>query len=300
MTDVEWSSEPDPRKLLQFLRGATGPPDTRDDPQTSCVYLPLERYNPRTMRLYAVACCRALPINVFDERSTAILTAAERFADARTNSDRSGIRAARRSLNELGRESAVYRDGWHCGYSNPSVSLLAETCRRDVLRGLIPLTDRRLALWNRSPHPGGGARCYAELLRDIVGSPFRPVSVEPRWLTSSVLALARAMYESRDFAAMPILGDALEEAGCDSPEILAHCRGGPHTRGCWAVDLVFATEQHQARTGCLAPTLGASTPAARRGRGSRRRGWPRHGRRLYSVPAFSLSTRRCGGAPTTT
>jgi hypothetical protein len=84
---------------------------------------------------------------------------------------------------------------------------------------------------------------YADLLRDIVGNPFRPVSADPRWLTSSVIDLARAMYESRDFAAMPILADALEEAGCDSPDILAHCRrGGTHIRGCWAVDLALVNK----------------------------------------------------------
>jgi hypothetical protein len=48
------------------------------------------------------------------------------------------------------------------------------------------------------------------------------------------------MYESRDFAAMPILGDALQDAGCDWEEMLDHCRGGGgHVRGCWVVDLVL-------------------------------------------------------------
>jgi hypothetical protein len=48
------------------------------------------------------------------------------------------------------------------------------------------------------------------------------------------------MYDTRDFAAMPILADALEEAECDNLDILAHCRGpGPHVRGCWVVDLML-------------------------------------------------------------
>jgi hypothetical protein len=48
------------------------------------------------------------------------------------------------------------------------------------------------------------------------------------------------MYDSRDFAAMPILADALQDAGCDHADILAHCRGdGPHVRGCWVVDLAL-------------------------------------------------------------
>jgi hypothetical protein len=78
------------------------------------------------------------------------------------------------------------------------------------------------------------------LVRDIFGNPFRRVRVVPRWLTSPVSDLARTMYDTRDFGAMPILADALEEAGCDNPDVLAHCRGdGPHVRGCWVVDLIL-------------------------------------------------------------
>ena len=63
---------------------------------------------------------------------------------------------------------------------------------------------------------------------------------DPSWRTSTAVGLARTMYESHDFAAMPILADALEEAGCDSPDVLAHCRADtPHVRGCWVVDLVL-------------------------------------------------------------
>jgi hypothetical protein len=79
------------------------------------------------------------------------------------------------------------------------------------------------------------------LLRDVVGNPFRPVSFDPAWRTSTAVALAQQMYDSRDFAIMPILGDALEDAGCDNHDILAHCRNpqGTHVRGCWVVDLVL-------------------------------------------------------------
>jgi len=82
-----------------------------------------------------------------------------------------------------------------------------------------------------------------DLLRDIFGNPFRPVSFSLSWRTDTAVALARQMYESRDFGAMPILADALQEAGCDSDDILSHCRGpGPHVRGCWVVDLVLGKE----------------------------------------------------------
>jgi hypothetical protein len=51
------------------------------------------------------------------------------------------------------------------------------------------------------------------------------------------------MYESRDFGAMPILADALQDAGCASDDVLSHCRGpGPHVRGCWVVDLMLGKE----------------------------------------------------------
>jgi len=79
----------------------------------------------------------------------------------------------------------------------------------------------------------------SNLIRDFF-NPFRPVTADPSWLTSTVVALARQMYESRDFSAMPILADALQDAGCENDDVLKHCRGtGPHVRGCWVVDLVL-------------------------------------------------------------
>ena len=78
------------------------------------------------------------------------------------------------------------------------------------------------------------------ILRDIFGNPFRPVSFAPAWRTDTAVSLARQMYESRDFSAMPILADALQDAGCTDEEVLGHCRGpGPHVRGCWVVDLLL-------------------------------------------------------------
>jgi len=81
------------------------------------------------------------------------------------------------------------------------------------------------------------------MIREVFVNPFRPVALEPFWLTSTVTALAHQMYHSRDFSAMPILADALQDAGCDNADILDHCRGpGPHVRGCWVVDLVLGKE----------------------------------------------------------
>jgi hypothetical protein len=72
------------------------------------------------------------------------------------------------------------------------------------------------------------------------GNPFRPVAVDPSWLTPTAVALAGAISAERALDRMPVLADALEEAGCDHPDVLAHCRSdGPHVRGCWVVDMVL-------------------------------------------------------------
>jgi hypothetical protein len=79
------------------------------------------------------------------------------------------------------------------------------------------------------------------LLRCIFGNPFRPVAFDPAWRTESAVALARTAYDTRNFTLLPILADALEEAGCDHADLLTHCRDpqATHARGCWVVDLVL-------------------------------------------------------------
>jgi hypothetical protein len=79
-----------------------------------------------------------------------------------------------------------------------------------------------------------------DLYRDLFAHPTPLPKLAPRWRTSTVTALARHLYDSRDFSAMPILADALQDAGCEEAEILDHCRSDkPHARGCWVVDLVL-------------------------------------------------------------
>jgi hypothetical protein len=84
-------------------------------------------------------------------------------------------------------------------------------------------------------------RVHADLIRCIFGNPFREAAFDPAWRTSAAVALATQMYESRDFGSMAILADALEDAGCDSDDVIAHCRDpkGCHARGCWVVDRVL-------------------------------------------------------------
>jgi hypothetical protein len=81
------------------------------------------------------------------------------------------------------------------------------------------------------------------ILHDVVGNPFQPASLEPHWITENVVGLALAIYDERCFDRMPILADALMDAGCFDDEILNHCRSeGPHVRCCWVVDLLLGKE----------------------------------------------------------
>jgi hypothetical protein len=82
------------------------------------------------------------------------------------------------------------------------------------------------------------------VLREIFGNPFRPITFNPAWRTSDVMLLAQGIYGEKAFDRMPILADALQDAGCDSDDMLNHCRDAslPHVRGCWVLDLVLGKE----------------------------------------------------------
>jgi len=82
------------------------------------------------------------------------------------------------------------------------------------------------------------------LLHDIFGNPFSPVVLDSAWRTDTVLSLARHIDTSGEFSVMPILADALQDAGCDNDAILTHCRqeNPTHVHGCWVIDLVLSRE----------------------------------------------------------
>src|SRR5262249_11730093 len=92
--------------------------------------------------------------------------------------------------------------------------------------------------------PRSEAEAYlCDLFRCVFGNPFRRVAFDRSWRTSSAVGVARSAYDGRDFSAMPILADALEDAGYDDNEVLEHCRGaGPHVRGCWVIDMVLGNK----------------------------------------------------------
>ena len=81
------------------------------------------------------------------------------------------------------------------------------------------------------------AECPALL---IMTSRVEGYPLDQAWRTESVVGLATGIYADRAFDRLPVLADALEDAGCANADVLGHCRGpGPHARGCWVVDLLL-------------------------------------------------------------
>jgi hypothetical protein len=119
-----------------------------------------------------------------------------------------------------------------------STGPMAEACYPDLDDGLhaevLRLLRRARASWEHTFLCG--------LLRDLF-NPFRAATLDQVWLAPcdhTVRCLARAIYDQQAFERLPILADALEDAGCDNADLLSHLRGpGPHVRGCWALDLIL-------------------------------------------------------------
>jgi hypothetical protein len=174
----------------------------------------------RKLRLWAVACCRRV-WHLTHERDQRVVELAEQFADSLVAAAEVAreVKASEKVVlpgnNFLGRRYAWAAAG------------------RSIQRG-VPL------IASGPYHPAH----LRMLLRDVFGNPFRPVAFSPEWRTDTAVTLARQMYEAREFGVMPILADALQDAGCDSEEILSHCRDPKqvHVRGCWVVDLVLGKE----------------------------------------------------------
>jgi hypothetical protein len=200
--------------------------------------------SPRKLRLFAVACARRVLPREADFYMTHAINIAEQFADG--VGKKWHLAAARKALQSSHvvrskRWSPLYTDhirsvpAWHAARdqivqgANDCAGCSAWSTTRRIRYGTVTMTI-----------PEKELKAQANLLRDIFGNPFRPVTLDPRWLTSIVLDLSRTIYAERVFKRMPILADALMDAGCDSDEIINHCRGsGPHTRGCWLVDSIL-------------------------------------------------------------
>jgi hypothetical protein len=188
-----------------------------DDPQPMLACIE-GKASDRKLRLFAVACCWNAGASS-EETLWEELKAAEDVAD--------GYRQVRDGLTHYYEAYTVFHNGG---------GLLDEACHAAQAPSAWIAASEVIAL----VHEGWGVI----LLKEVFGNPFRPLPFSPEWRTGTGIALAHQMYESREFGAMPILADALQDAGCDNEDILSHCRdaSATHVRGCWVVDLVLGKE----------------------------------------------------------
>jgi hypothetical protein len=207
MNEREWLECTDPRSMLEFLRG---------------------KASDRKLRLFACAYGRAYRESQHLLGPTTVAVA-ERYADGLASAQEMASERRRWAVSpeETGPVAPSAYDGaWE------AVDWLT---RAERLMRIDPDAMRHFPTATYDV-----LKRSVLLLRDIVGNPFRPAPVEAAWLTTNVVALAQGIYHECGFDRMPILADALEDAGCTNADMLEHCRKSEgHVRGCWLVDLLL-------------------------------------------------------------
>jgi hypothetical protein len=241
VTEEEWNACVHPRKLFDWWHYLQG------------------NLAPRKRRLLACACCRRIWKELWAEELHRAVEAAEQYADGLINSADLAVAQARAEavarpvgerLGHLSPGTEHHRSEamlWSAAWAAASAAHIRGQGLHICMISTSPIDN---ALDYASKHREyevkaglGEQGVQCRLFRDIFGNPFRPISIDPAWLrwnAGTVLAIAQRIYDERCFDVMPLLGDALEEAGCEDFVILHHCRGlGPHVRGCWLLDLIL-------------------------------------------------------------
>lgn len=234
LTEADWKTCKVPQDMTEFLR-------TKHQAAR-------RKAGRRKLRLFACACIRGIWSLLVQPESRQAVEVAERFADGLATNEE--LAQARRRARFATSKSSLETDlqFWQAAeaavhvasrrfdggdhISVPHAASGAATAwafeqTRLGEKGHDQLKARQLAL-------------YADWLRDIVGNPFQSKSLNPTWLTPTVTAIVQTISTDRTYRDLPILADALEEAGCDDRELLDHLRSsGPHLLGCWALDLIL-------------------------------------------------------------
>jgi hypothetical protein len=205
--EAEWLTSTDPTPMLKFLRG---------------------KVSDRKLRLFVAGCCYV------DYRPSTVIPAydvVQEFADGRTTLD-----DAPKHLLTLGSTNELAWPKRPFQWAAIFISRCPTSEDADEEDEGYPMATK-----------------IPPIMRDVFGNPFRPVSLDPgwpQWNGGTVTKIAQAIYDERqlpsghlDTTRLAILADALEDAGCDQPDLLDHLRGpGPHVRGCWVVDLLLGKE----------------------------------------------------------
>jgi hypothetical protein len=212
MTEAEWLNGVDAPEMLRFA---------------------VAWASERQLRLFACACCRQIWHSLSDERSRHAIVTSELYADRRVT--KKELRQAQRQAwaafsamcgNNRASEAARAA-AWSAAWKYRQAAANTWDAAANAVEQWIQERDRQ---------------CHA--LRDIFGNPFRRslsvTSAVLAWNDGTVRRIAQGIYEERAFDLLPILADALLDAGCDNEDIFAHCRSaGPHVRGCWVLDLLL-------------------------------------------------------------
>ena len=202
----------------------------------------------RKLRLYACACCRTIGRLMSDQRSHQAVRVAERFADgqATLTTLREAHWQATQALKLLDVQEGARVLTPLAGDRDRALDAAHHAARAAWRTSTPELLDGQAAsivALNASQaarHADRPITDLDELFRDLFGAPLPPPELDPAWLRwndGTIPRIAQAIYDQRRFRDVPILADALEEAGCTNGDTLEHCRGpGPHVRGCWVVD----------------------------------------------------------------
>lgn len=234
MTEAEWLACTDPVPMLDHL---------------------MSKMSQRKIRLFACALARRLWSVLVNKRSRKAIVTAERHADGLATGSElvSAQRIAQTTYLNMGH--AARAKGNDRTNADEAMSLAATVAAwaaldepfrtrctdGDYLFLALVLQARLAEDFERKEIEEYGAQ--ANLLRDLIGNPFRSFVVAPSWLRwhdGLIERMSQEIYDERHFVNLPILADALEEAGCDNADILNHCRNGSeHVRGCWVIDLLL-------------------------------------------------------------
>jgi hypothetical protein len=201
MTEAEWRTCNEPEAMLEYCQH--------------------NAFNARKNRLFAVACCRLI-WNSLREWDRHAVDVSERYADGEASEE----------------EFRQIEFGFMSGVISPVDYVVANARAASAWLDTRRLIEHFVNLHSPSAIEIG-LDVAVNYIREVYGNPFRSVAVDPFWLTSNVVTLAESIYQDRSFDGMPILADALMDAGCNNDDILNHCRQpGEHVRGCWVIDLL--------------------------------------------------------------
>jgi hypothetical protein len=227
MNEVLWQAGTDVAAMIAYLEG---------------------KLSARKLRLFACACVRRYWGLFRYPRPRQAVEMAERLAEGGAGA--AEVEATRQHAEESAGnapwfEQLAYQAAAACLAEDPLEAARGaqELCRQQAVRE----ASSEVVPWQNEATINAEAsiaecRAQAALLREIAGNPFRPVAIDPSWLSignAAAESMARLIDEEQRFAELPYLSDALMDAGCTDEALLAHLREPTgHARGCWVLDLL--------------------------------------------------------------